>query len=70
MIIYFILKVNKLKRKRLLSYIIANVARIIYSTPQARGVYIPENFAKFFPKVYPLTPVIIFVKMGFQKLFN
>ena len=34
-------------------------------TFQATGVYKPENFVKFFPKIYPLTPVIIFVKMGF-----
>ena len=38
-----------------------------YSIPPTpgKGVYKPENFVKFFPKVYPLTPVIIFVKMGF-----
>ena len=34
------------------------------------GVYKSEKIGKFFPKVYPLTPVIIFVKNGFKKLFN
>ena len=43
-----------------------------YNIPHTpgKGVYKPENFVKFFPKAYVLPPVIIFVKLGFKKLFN
>ena len=37
-------------------------------TPQVRGVYKPENFVKFFPKVYPLTPCNYFCENGFLKI--
>ena len=35
-----------------------------YNIPHTpdKGVYKSENFGQFLPKVYPLTPVIIFVK--------
>ena len=42
-----------------------------YNTPsQEVGEYKPENFGKFLPKVFPLTPVIIFEKVGFKNSSN
>ena len=34
-----------------------NVARIIYPHTLGKGVYKPEKFVKFFPKVYPDYPL-------------
>ena len=59
--------VDTLLEQANLDNIEANVARIIYSLTPGKEVYKSEKFCKFFvsPKVYPLSPVIIFVKMSF-----
>ena len=44
------------------------VARRIYPPHPGKGVYKPENFVKFFPKVYPLTPCNYFCENGFLKI--
>ena len=44
-----------------------NVDRIIYPHTPGKGVHKPENFVKFFPKVYPLT-CNYFCENGFLKI--
>ena len=43
------------------------VARKIYLCP-GKGVHKPENFVKFFPKVYPLPLCNYFYENGFQQI--